>query len=198
LVLLAELLLIYACTIVQPQPLTTLIRKAAAGDSRSAEDLYNLVYDDLRQIARKRLRAERPDHTLQATALVNEAFLRLSQVEKVDFQCRTHFFALAATMMRRLLVDHARKHKSQNPGIEVPFEDAERIASTGPRSIEAIDQALTQLAALDPGAEKVVEMKFFAGMTDDEVAEALGEPKHKIRRDWDFAKVWLRGRLDSK
>jgi len=182
----------------ETKPLTALIRKSVQGDSKSSEELYNLVYEDLRKIARKRLRAERPDHTLQATALVNEAFLRIHEMENFDFQSRLHYFALAATMMRRLLVDHSRKHKILNPGARVDFEDAEKFAGRQDRSMEAIDEALNQLAQLDARAAKVVEMKFFAGMTDDEVAEALSEAKHKIRRDWDFAKVWLRGRLEGK
>jgi RNA polymerase sigma-70 factor, ECF subfamily len=181
------------------QPLTSLMRQASRGDAASAEQLYSLVYTDLHRIAQNRLRQERAGHTLQATALVNEAFIRLHRIENFDFQCRTHFFAIAANIMRRLLVDHARKHSQRGAaGVQVSLADAEHLARVGPPTITEVDELLTRLALLDARAARVVEMKYFAGMTDDEVAEALRVEKHVVRRDWDFAKAWFRQCLPGR
>jgi RNA polymerase sigma factor (TIGR02999 family) len=173
-------------------PVTTLMRKASKGDAASAEQLYALVYTDLHRIAENRLRGERSNHPLQATELVNEAFLRLHRVENFDFNGRTHYFAIAAQIMRRLLVDYARKHRNWK---HVSLSGAERIANEQEPDVMAVDEALTQLSLVDAGAARIVEMKFFAGMTDDEVAEAIGKPRHAVRAEWNFAKVWLRQRL---
>ena len=154
------------------------------------------LYRDLRKLAASRMRRESGSHTLQPTALVNEVYLRMAQGPDA-INGRTHFFALAASAMRRVLVDHARhKHARKRGGndIRVTVED---VAGPGPIDIDvlALEEALTELARLDARATRVVELRFFGGHTDREVCEILGENLARVRRDWQFARAWLKTRL---
>jgi RNA polymerase sigma factor (TIGR02999 family) len=159
-----------------------------------------LVYDELRAIAHGQLRRERPDHTLGTTALVHEAYLKLIDQRQADWQDRTHFFSIAARAMRRILIDYARRHVAAKRGggmRKVALEEAFQLAA-GERADEllAIDDALERLAALDARQAKVVEYRFFGGMTEDETAQVLGITSRTVRRDWIKAKGWLQRELD--
>lgn len=153
-----------------------------------------LVYTELRRLARYYLSAERHGHTLQPTALVHEAYLRLTKLKEIDWQNRTHFFAVSATIMRRILVDHARTARAHKRGqgwdIVSLNEAALPPPARGPE-ILALDEALTRLALLDERQAKVVELRFFGGMNEDEAANALGVSSRTVKRDWRIAKAWL-------
>jgi RNA polymerase sigma-70 factor, ECF subfamily len=177
---------------------TQLLEQLRAGDERAESRLMQAVYPELRRIAARHLRSERPGHTLQATALVNEVYLRLvGQMDK-DWKNRSHFFAVAAGVIRRILVDHARHRKAQKrDGAMQRIELTDGIAISEDRleEILAIDAALERLAAWDPRQCRVVELRFFAGLTDEEVAEALGVSARTVKRDWKVARAWLHGEL---
>lgn len=152
-----------------------------------------LVYAELRRIASRRLRAERDDHTLQPTALVNEAWLRLMQLHSLELQNRVHFFALAAQAMRRVLVDHARRRRAARRGIDVdhlPLED-DLPSPMPPDRLIALDEALDRLAALEPRHARVVELRYFGGLSVDEVAAMLGVSSGTVKRDWQTARAYL-------
>jgi RNA polymerase sigma factor (TIGR02999 family) len=175
---------------------TQLLDAAAAGDRRAAADLLPLVYDELRKLAAARMASESPDQTLQPTALVHEAYLRLiGPADKKRWQSRGHFFASAAEAMRRILVDAARRKKSAKHGgdrsriqlAEVP--DTSRIAD---EKLLALDAALTRFAAEDPDAARVVELRYFAGLSIDDAAAALGVSRATAYRNWTYARAWLR------
>lgn len=180
-----------------PTEITTLLLAHAAGDSAALERLLPRVYDELRRMARQRLRHERTDHTLSATDLVHEAFLKLVGLDQVDWQNRAHFFAIAAQMMRRILVDNARrerrpKHGSGDRG--APLDDA--VAAAPPPEVDqvdalALDAALTKLEALDPDQARIVELRFFGGLTIEEAAEVMRVSPATIKREWAIAKGWL-------
>lgn len=169
------------------------------GDKHAADRLLPLIYDELRQIARGYLQRERADHTLQATGLVHEAYLRLvDQKTAASWQSRAHFFGVAASVMRRILIDHARRHRAEKRGgqwAKVELEDA--LASTLPRSLDllALDEALVRLAAADPRASQIVELRFFGGLTNEESAEVLDVSERTIKREWRRAKAWLHREL---
>jgi RNA polymerase sigma factor (TIGR02999 family) len=159
--------------------------------------LMPLVYDELRRLARHYMRSERPEHTLQATALVNEAYIRLVDV-KVSWQDRAHFFAVAARLMRRLLVDHARANqraKRQSDGPKVSLDEAAEVSSKPASNLVALDEALTRLAEFDPRKSEIVELHFFGGLSNDDVAEALGISRATVQRDLRLAKAWLNREL---
>ena len=161
-----------------------------AADSR----LMAAVYEDLRRVARRRLRAERGDHSLAPTALVNEAYLRLVDIRRVRWQNRAQFFAVAARLMRQILVDHARAHTATKRGgaaWRVPLTDDR--ATTGPRDVSLLDldAALEKLAAVDPGLGDVVVLRFFGGLTVEEVAEVRATSPATVKRDWSRARAWL-------
>jgi RNA polymerase sigma factor (TIGR02999 family) len=167
------------------------------GDAVDLASLLPLVYDELRAIATRRMRAERPDHTLQPTALVHEAFLRLSGSD-VNVADRPHFFALAASTMRRVLVDHAkaRRRGKRGAGVSaVPLDDALHVAEAPNADIEALDEALEALAAQDPRKARVIELHYFGGLNYDEIAEALELSVATVNRDLRFARAWLHDRL---
>ena len=151
------------------------------------------IYDELRRLARHYMRNERSGHTLQTTALVNEAYLRLSDAEHVAIRDRSHFFAMAATMMRRILVDHARSRAADKRGGGVTYIALdERIAERRPAlDLLVLDDALTRLAALDPQQARIVELRFFSGLTVEETADALSVSPATVKRDWAIAKAWL-------
>ncbi len=171
---------------------TTLLRDWRAGDAEALEELTPLVYDDLRRIAADRLRGERAGHTLQATALVNEAFLRLSEGQ-LAVSDRAHFFAIAARMIRRILTDYARARGSIKRGGNMPHHtlDEDRVASAVDVDIVELDDALSKLADFDQRKSDILELHYYGGMTYDEIAAALGVSSATVDRDLRFAKAWL-------
>ena len=182
----------------RPGDVTLLLRQVKAGNTAAESRLLEVVYPQLRKIARQYLRRERTGHTLQPTALVNEAYLQLAGQMEKDWQNRSHFYAVAAQLMRRILVDYARQKKAakrEGSRRKVELTDALAIASDRLDEILAIDEALSRLAAFDPRRSKVVEMRFFGGMTEEEAAEVLGVAARTVKRDWSIAKAWLHGEL---
>jgi RNA polymerase sigma factor (TIGR02999 family) len=176
---------------------TTLLHAWRRGDQAAFERLVPIVYDELRRRARHYLRGERPNHTLQPTALVNEAYVRLVKLDHVDWQDRTHFFVVAARQMRRILVDAARARRGQKRGggaVRVVFDEALAVSERGP-DVVALDDALALLAAKDERKARVVELRFFGGLTNTQIAAALGVSNDTITRDWQMAKLWLRREL---
>ena len=176
---------------------TKLLRAWRRGDQAAFERLTPLVYDQLRRRARHYLRGERPNHTLRPTALVHEAYLRLVNLDQVDWQDRSHFFALAARQMRRILVDSARARRYQKRGggaVSVTFDEALAVSRRDP-DLVALDDALELLAQQDERKVRVVELRFFGGLTNDEIAAALGISSDTVTRDWQMAKLWLRRAL---
>ena len=177
-----------------PAPqLTHLLVAWGRGDTGALAQLTPLVYKQLRKLAQWQMNRERMGHTLQATALVNEAYLRLVDMRQVQWQDRVHFFAMAARQMRRILIDEARKHRSQKRGGEFDKVSLGAALTVPERAddLVALDEALDALAKLDERRSKVVEMKFFGGLSVDEMAEVLGVSSDTIKRDWKLAKAWL-------
>lgn len=173
---------------------TVLIRAWRAGDARALEPLMPVLYQELRRCARHYMRMERDGHTLQPTALVNEAFLRLAGIKEVDYRDRVHFFALAAQMMRRVLVDHARSrgYQKRGAGLRPVALEEWRIASPDrDPELVALDEALEALANHDARKAKVVELRFFAGLSVEETAVALDVSPQTVLRDWSLSKAWL-------
>ncbi len=172
---------------------TELLADVRLGRPGAVDSLVALVYPEFRVIAAAHLRQERPDHTLQPTALVHEAFLKLVGDSGAGWENRAHFFGIAANVMRRILVDHARKHnaKKRGGGDVVRLETGMDIAVDSADQMVRVDEALTRLSALDPRQARVVELRFFAGLTVDECAEVLGVAAITIKRDWSMARAWL-------
>lgn len=174
---------------------TELLREATVGSPAAAERVYRLVFDELRAIADRHLRKERRDHTLQATELVNEAFLKLIDQDRCAWDSRLHFFAIASQAMRRILVDHARKRGRQRRGggwEAVPLDNAATVAGTDPDlRIVDLDLALDRLAESQPDKARVVELHIFGGLTHEESARLLGLSPRTISRYWDYAQAWL-------
>jgi RNA polymerase sigma factor (TIGR02999 family) len=165
-----------------------------SGNQRAIEQLMPLVHDELRRIARRHMAGERPDHVLQATALVNEAYLRLVDLRRVQWQDRAHFYAIASRVMRRVLIDIARAQKNQRRGRSlhrVWLDQRLLVASGAPEDVIAIDAALQTLAAQYERKAQVVELRFFGGLSVEETAEALKISRETVMRDWKFAKTWL-------
>jgi RNA polymerase sigma factor (sigma-70 family) len=200
------------------QPVTQLLAKWRGGNEAALGELTGLVYQELRSLAQRHLRRERSNHTIQRTALVHEAFVRLVNQQSVDWQSRAHFFGLASNLMRRILVDHARARLASKRGggvdavsldeIVNPSEPEDSGASAGPRYAEpgksdgetdedvaAIDEALTRLGALDERQAKIVEMRYFGGLTIEETAAAIGISDATVKREWTLARAWLRREL---
>jgi RNA polymerase sigma factor (TIGR02999 family) len=177
------------------QNITHLLREWSDGDERALEELTPLVYEELRHQAARYLRRERPGHTLQTTALINEAYLRLIDAKDVKWQSRTHFFAIAANLMRRILVDHARKRDAEKRGgaqMRVTLTDVFAASEDSNVDLLAIDEALERLEKLDSQQARVVELRFFSGLTVDETATVLGVSPKTVKRDWSVARAWLR------
>jgi RNA polymerase sigma factor (TIGR02999 family) len=176
-----------------PSTVTRLLEDARLGDAAAIEQLMTVVYAELRAIAERHMNRERPDHTLQPTALVHEAFLRLMGGAPGDFRDRTHFLRAASQVMRRVLVDHARARNSAKRGGALRVTLDEAIAGHDERVLDmlVLDDALTRLAAAEPRWAQVVELRFFGGLEVGEVAEVLGTSAATVKRDWQFAKAWL-------
>ena len=186
-----------------PQPiepdLTALLRDASEGDQNALDRLMPLVYGELRKIAASYLRQERKDHTLQPTALVHEAYLRLNHQKDVAWQNRAHFFGIAAQMMRRILVDHARKRqaaKRDASAWRVTTAEVDGGAESAPELL-ALDRALEELEQIDPQQAKIVELRFFGGLTVEETAEVAGISPRTVKREWRTAKAWLRREIGA-
>jgi RNA polymerase sigma factor (TIGR02999 family) len=174
--------------------ITDLLTKWSDGDPAALEQLMPLVYPELRRLARAYMRREAPDHTLQTSALVNEAFLRLVDQVGVDWQDRAHFFAVTAQIMRHILVDHARRHTYAKRGggaLHVELDDVALVATRRAAEFVALDEALNTLAKIDERKSKIVELKFFGGLTVDETAEVMNLSPITIKREWRVAKAWL-------
>ena len=178
---------------------TELLMAWSNGDSAALERLTPLVYQELRRLARHYMAQERPGHTLQATALVNEAYLRMIEINRMRWQNRAHFFAVSAQMMRRILVEFARRrhrHKRGGEAQRVTLDDALPVSATGTDFV-ALDDALTALSAMDLRLSQVVELRFFGGLTVGETAEVLKVSPETVMRDWKTARVWLLRELSS-
>lgn len=183
---------------VAAEDVTALLRAWRAGDPEAAERLVRVVYRELRRQAARQLRRERRDHTLSPTALVREAYLRLVGQKRVAWQNRAHFFGLAARMMRRVLVDHARQRRaSKRAGSWCRVALDDNVAASGPRDLDlvALEDALQGLSALDPEKARMVELRFFGGLSVEEAAEVLGVSEATLTREWRVARAWLYRRL---
>jgi RNA polymerase sigma factor (TIGR02999 family) len=185
----------------QPAEVTRLLRDWRDGNRDALDQLMPLVYDELRRLARRHMRHQAPGHTLQTTAVVNEAYLRLVDQPGIDWQDRAHFFAVAAQAMRYLLVDHARSQQAAKRGGAAQHVELDEVAVMAPeRSAEmlALDEALGRLAALDPRQGQIVELRYFGGLSLEETAEVMGISAITVRREWGKAKAWLYRELSGK
>lgn len=183
-----------------PREVTELLLSWSDGDRDAPAKLLPLVYDELRRLARDHLRRERPEHTLQPTALVNEVYLRLVDQRRVNWQTRAQFFGLAAQLMRHVLVDHARSRAAAKRGglvHKMSLDEARMAPEEVAAELVALDEALVRLAALDERKSRVVEMRFFGGLSVEETAEALGVSDKTVMRDWRVAKLWLHRELSG-
>jgi RNA polymerase sigma-70 factor (ECF subfamily) len=184
-----------------PQNVTQLLIGWSNGDKEALDKLVPLVYDELRRQAARYLRHERVGHTLQTTALIHEAYLRLVDQKNVHWQNRAHFFGIAAKLMRRILVDHARTKKRAKHGgsdIRVSLSDANLKAPGQDLDIVALDEALERLAAIDEQQSRIVELRFFSGLTVEETAEILSISTATVKRDWSMAKAWLHREISGE
>jgi RNA polymerase sigma factor (TIGR02999 family) len=175
--------------------ITHLLNEWSDGDRQALDKLTPLVYEELRHQAARYLRRERPGHTLQTTALIHEAYLRLIDAKDVHWQSRAHFFAIAANLMRRILVEHARRRDADKRGgshVRIQLDEALAVANETDVDLLAIDEALDRLAAIDPQQARVVELRFFSGLSVEETAAALGVSPKTVKRDWSVARAWLR------
>ncbi len=177
-----------------PQEITQLLLKWSEGDRDALDRLTQLVYPELRRIARQHMRRESPAHTLQTSALINEAYLRLVDQRNTEWNDRVHFFAVAAQVMRHILIDHARKHRftKRGGGAQlVPLDETAVLRQERAAEFVELDEALTRLEGLDARKSQIVELKFFGGLTVDEIAEAMKLSPITIKREWRAAKAWL-------
>jgi RNA polymerase sigma factor (TIGR02999 family) len=179
---------------------TKMLRDWRNGDQEALEQLIPVVYDELHRQAARYLRREHPGHTLQTTALIHEAYLRLINQQNIEWQNRAHFYAIAARLMRQILVDHARRRQATKRGgsdIKVPLEEAMVISPGENVDLVALDEALTRLAAIDPQQSRIVELRYFSGLSVEETAEVLGVSSRTVNRDWNVAKAWLRQQISE-
>jgi RNA polymerase sigma factor (TIGR02999 family) len=188
-----------------PQPsseeITQLLLAWGDGDKSALERLMPLVYEEMRKIARRYMNRQRPGHTLQTTALVNEAYLRLIDSNKVQWQNRAHFFAISAQLMRRILVDFARTRFNLKHGGHVPqvsLDEAMVVASQRSVDLIALDDALKTLASFDPRQSQIVELRYFGGLTEEEVGEVVKTSTRTVRREWAQARAWLFRELEKR
>ncbi len=178
---------------------TQLLVDWSQGDEKALEELLPLVYDELHRLAEHYMSRERSDHTLQPTALVNEVYLRLVDQTRVEWRNRAHFIGVAAQLMRRVTVKHAQRHRAAKRGggsPVVPFDEAVVPAAASEEDVIALDEALERLQELDPRQSRIVEMRFFGGLTGKEMAEVLGVSQATIDREWRMARAWLRRELE--
>ena len=177
-----------------PQEVTQLLADWGKGDRSALDKLFPLVHSELRRIAQRQMSQERPGHTLQATALVNEAYLKLAGQQGFDWQNRAHFFAVCAQVMRHILIDHARAHARDKRGggvVKVSLNDALVVAEDQASHFIALDEALRVLERLDPQKGKIVELRYFGGLSVEEAAEVMNVSPRTVRREWQRAKAWL-------
>jgi RNA polymerase sigma factor (TIGR02999 family) len=185
----------------ESQEVTMLLSALTNGEEGAASKLIPVVYDELRRLAASYMRRERVDHTLQATALVNEAYLKLIEQRAVNWQSRAHFFGVAAQLMRRILIDYARGHTREKRGGEqkkVSLDEVILFSEQQADELLAVDDSLNLLAKMDPRQARVVELRFFAGLSVEEAAEALGVSPKTVKRDWSVAKAWLYADLKER
>lgn len=178
----------------EPGDVTRILFEVKKGSREAQDRLIPLVYKELRRIASAHLRRESPQHSLQPTALVHEAYLRLIDIRQVDWQSRAHFFSIASNAMRRILVDHARADQASKRGGRaetICLDESLLPAATRAPEVLALDQALDQLALLDQRQAKIIEMRFFGGMTEEETGDVLGISVRTVKRDWQVARAWL-------
>lgn len=184
-----------------PGDVTRLLNRLQKGDRKAESLLIPLVYDELRRLASVYMRRERPGHTLQSTALVHEAYIRLSDQKNVSWRNRAHFFAVAAQLMRRILVDHARARLAQKRGSRpdlIAVDEAFAFTPERSNDLLALDEVLNRLGENDPRTLQVVELRFFGGLTVDQAAEAMGISPRTVKREWNFGRAWLRTELEAK
>jgi RNA polymerase sigma factor (TIGR02999 family) len=187
-------------TLPSSHELTRLLRAWSEDEPGAFEKLIPVVYNELHRLAGRYMAHERPDHTLQASALVNEAYVRLADVKRMSWQNRAHFFAVSAQMMRRILVDFARRHRSSKRGghaIAVSLEEALVVSRERGEDLVALDEALNNLAAIDPRRSRVVELRYFGGLTVEETAAVLTVSPETVMHDWKLAKTWLKRELSG-
>ena len=185
---------------VSPDRVTQLLQQWSHGDDSALAELTPLVYEELRRLAHHYMKGERPDHTLQTTALVNEAYLRLADQTAPDWQSRAHFFAVAARAMRHILVSYARSNRAQKRGgggARIELDESAILSPEQSKEIVDLHEALERLGALDSRKARVVELKYFGGLNYDEIAEVLKIARMTVRRDWEFARLWLYTELHS-
>src|SRR6266542_1584535 len=183
---------------VPPERVTQLLADWSHGNDAALAELTPLVYEELRRLAHRQMGGERPDHTLQTTALVNEAYLRLADQSNPSWQDRAHFFAVAARAMRQILVNYAKSQRSQKRGggaLKVELDEVALVSPEESKEIVNLHEALERLATLDSREGDVVELKYFCGLNHDEIAEVLKISRVTVRRDWEFAKAWLYAEL---
>jgi RNA polymerase sigma factor (TIGR02999 family) len=174
------------------EDVSEILRAWSNGESRALDGLTPIVYAELRRLAHRYMKRERPDHSLQTTALVNEAYLRLVDYKRMQWQDRAHFFAVSAQCMRRILVDHARRHNvKRGRGVPHVSLDETAVMRDRPANLVALDDALNALAERDPRKVRVVELRFFGGLSVEETAEVLKVSPVTVRRDWSSARIWL-------
>jgi RNA polymerase sigma factor (TIGR02999 family) len=185
---------------VSPHEVTQLLQQWSRGDDAALAELTPLVYEELRRLAHHYMEGQRPDHTLQTTALVNEAYLRLADQTNPTWQSRAHFFAVAARAMRQIVVDHARSNRAQKRGgggARIELDESAILSPEQSKEIVDLHEALERLGTLDSRKAQVVELKFFGGLNYDEIAEVLKIARMTVRRDWEFARLWLYTELHS-
>jgi RNA polymerase sigma factor (TIGR02999 family) len=188
----------YNSAMSQAGAVTLLLEAWRRGEAKALESLIPIVYEDLRGVARRYMRSEHPGHTLQATALVHEAFLRLTREQDRSWENRAHFFAVAAQIMRNLLVDHARAASRSKRGgglAGLSLNEAPELTTTDPEGMLALDDALRRLAEAAPRASRIVELRYFVGLSNREVAAVVGTSEKTVTREWNTAKAWLRAEL---
>lgn len=179
------------------QPVSELLAQWRAGDEESLRRLVPLVYNELRRVAHYQLRRERPDHTLQTTALVHEAYLGLMKQQPMDFENRAHFFAVCANLMRQILVQYARRRNAakRGAGYKLTLDDAVEVPQSRSVDLIALDDALNGLAQLDPQQSRIVELRFFGGLSIEETSKVLGVSPATVKRHWTTARVWLHSEI---
>jgi RNA polymerase sigma-70 factor, ECF subfamily len=183
------------------EDVTQILQNVSVGDQDASAKLMPLVYDELRRLASRYLKRERQDHTLQPTALVHEAYLRLIDQTRVEWQNRAHFFGVAAEMMRRILVDYAKSHKAEKRGglvEKLSLDGAISLTKDIDVDIIALDDALSDLSTLDPRQSRIVELRFFGGLTLEESAEIMGISRATVEREWIMAKAWLFSQISKQ